>query len=103
VFSDRGGEANVSEIQRQLISKFCTLALTLEIQEAQALAGKEIDLDLFGRCAGHMRRIAETLGTDRVARAIPSLQEYLAALKASTPIIEEPPIDVDETSSESTS
>lgn len=66
VLSDMGGEANVSEVQRQLISKFATLALQLEEIEAAALEGEQIDLDLFGRCSGHMHRIAMTLGVKRV-------------------------------------
>jgi hypothetical protein len=81
VLSDRGGEQNVSEVQRQLISKFATLALQLELQEAAALAGEPIDVDLFGRCAGHLRRLAESLGVDRVPRNItPTVQDYVANL-----------------------
>jgi hypothetical protein len=80
VLADMGGEENTSEIQRQLISKFATLALTLEQQEAAALAGDEIDVDLFGRCAGHLRRIAEVLGLRRVPRDVPTLAEHLAKL-----------------------
>jgi hypothetical protein len=78
VLADAGGEENTSEIQRQLISKFCTLAIQLEAMEAAALVdGGDIDVDLFGRASGHLRRIAETLGLTRVARLVPSLQEYL--------------------------
>jgi hypothetical protein len=78
VLSDLGGEGNTSEIQRQLVSKFSTLAMQLENMEASALAGTEIDVDLFGRCAGHMRRIAETLGIARVPRDVtPTLDQYL--------------------------
>jgi len=80
VLADLGGEGNTSEIQRQLISKFATLALTLEQQEAAALAGDEIDVDLFGRCAGHLRRIAETLGLRRVPKDALTLAEHLARL-----------------------
>jgi hypothetical protein len=78
VLSDMGGEENTSEVQRQMISKFSTLAIQLEVMEAAALVGETIDLDLFGRCAGHMRRIAEVLGFSRVARAVPDLSTYLA-------------------------
>jgi hypothetical protein len=80
VLSDLGGEDNTSEIQRQLISKFATLALQLEEMEAAALAGNEIDVDLFGRCAGHLRRIAEALGFKRVPKDVPTLAEHLARL-----------------------
>jgi len=78
VLSDRGGEENVSEVQRQLISKFATLALQLELLEVAALAGQQIDCDLFGRVSGHLRRLAESLGVDRVARNIgPTLSDIL--------------------------
>ena len=77
VLSDMGGEANVSAVQRQLISKFATLAMRLEEMEASALAGQEIDVDLFGRCSGHLRRLAETLGLRRVPREVPDLHAYL--------------------------
>jgi hypothetical protein len=41
--------------------------------------GKAIDLDQFGRLAGHYRRICETLGIERRKRDLtPSLAEYLA-------------------------
>lgn len=80
VLADMGGADNVSEIQRQLIAKFATLALQLEAMEAAAIEGNEIDLDLFGRCAGHLRRIAEALGTGRVPRLLPSVAEYVESL-----------------------
>ena len=65
VLADIGGAENVSEIQRQLIAKFATLALQLEAMEAAAIEGNEIDLDLFGRClaicAGLQRRWASSV------------------------------------------
>ena len=84
------GEANISEVQRQLISKFATLALQLELMEAAALEGQTIDLDLFGRCAGHLRRIAETLGIERRPRDVtPGIDEIAAEIKANKRQIEE--------------
>jgi hypothetical protein len=77
VLADMGGDANVSAVQRQLISKFATLAMRLEEMEASALAGQEIDVDLFGRCSGHLRRLAETLGLRRVQKVVPDLRSYL--------------------------
>jgi hypothetical protein len=69
-----------TEIQRQLVGKFSTLALQLEALEAAAIEGDEIDLDLFGRCAGHLRRIAETLGLKRQPRDVTGdLKGYLSA------------------------
>jgi hypothetical protein len=83
VLSDMGGAESVSEIQHQLVAKFATLALQLESMEAAAIEGNEIDLDLFGRCAGHLRRIAEALGLKRTPRDVtPSVAEYVARLNA---------------------
>jgi hypothetical protein len=57
--------------------------LQLESMEAAAIEGNEIDLDLFGRCAGHLRRIAEALGLKRTPRDVtPSVAEYVARLNA---------------------
>jgi hypothetical protein len=79
VLADLGGEESTSEVVRQLISKFATLALQLEVMEAAAINGDEIDVDQFGRAAGHLRRIAETLGLRRVPKDVPDLHTYLAA------------------------
>src|SRR5665213_1207037 len=83
VLADMGGAENVSEIQHQLVAKFATLALQLEAMQAAAIEGNEIDLDLFGRCAGHLRRIAEALGVQRVPRDVtPSLSDIAAEIEA---------------------
>ena len=73
ITSDLGGDECITELQRQLISKFAAMAMQLEDMEAAAVAGEEIDLDLFGRISGHCRRIAESLGLKRVARDVTSL------------------------------
>jgi hypothetical protein len=78
-----GGEENVSEVQKQLVSKFATIALQLEVMEAAAIDGNEIDVDLFGRAAGHLRRIAETLGIERRQRDVsPTLEEIADEIAA---------------------
>ena len=83
VLADMGGEENVSEVQKQLVSKFATIALQLEVMEAAAIDGNEIDVDLFGRAAGHLRRIAEALGMQRVARDVtPTLADIADEIAA---------------------
>ena len=77
VVSDLGGEDQTSEIQRQLVSRFATLALSLEAMEAAAIEGSAIDLDLFARGAGHLRRLGEALGMKRVPKDITSLGSIL--------------------------
>jgi hypothetical protein len=81
VLSDMGGADNTSEVERQLISKFATLALQLELLEAAAIEGNKIDVDLFGRASGHLRRLAETLGLRRVPLQVPTLAEHLAQIE----------------------
>lgn len=83
IVSDLGGDECVTELQRQLISKFAAMAMQLEAMEAAAVAGEPIDLDLFGRITGHCRRIAETLGLQRRARTIvPTLAEIADEIEA---------------------
>jgi hypothetical protein len=77
VLVDLGGEDQTSEIQRQLVSRFATLALSLEAMEASAIEGSSIDLDLFARGAGHLRRIGEALGMKRTPRDVTGLGHIL--------------------------
>ena len=80
ILGDMGGEDQTSEIQRQLVSRFATLALSLEAMEAAAIEGNSIDLDLFARGAGHLRRIGEALGMKRTPRDVTGdLKGYLSA------------------------
>jgi hypothetical protein len=79
IIEDLGGEDALSEVQRQLVSKFATLSLQLEATEAAALAGQAIDAEAFGRAAGHLRRLAEVIGLQRRPRDITSLTDYLTA------------------------
>lgn len=79
IHSDLGGEEVLSEVQRQMVSTFATLAMRQEVLAAEAAQGEEIDLDLYGRIADRLRRIGETIGLERVSRDVtPSLQEYIA-------------------------
>ena len=76
--SDLGGD--LTEIKKQLVRSLATLAVWCEAQDAAALCGEPIDPDLYGRVAGHMRRLSETLGCERVARDVThDLRGYLAA------------------------
>lgn len=79
IISDLGGMDMLSEVQLQLVTRFSTLALQLEMTEAAALAGQAIDPEAFGRSAGHLRRLAEAIGLERRARTVPDLRDYIAA------------------------
>jgi len=58
--------------------------------EGRLSMGEQVDLDVFTRSASHLRRIFETLGVERQARAIvtPTVAGYVATLvegKAGSP------------------
>lgn len=79
ITGDLGGAEALSEVQCQMVSRFAFMAMQLEAMEAAAVQGDKVDLDLFSRTAGHMRRLGETLGITRKPRDVtPSLQDYIA-------------------------
>lgn len=67
---DLGGESTLSEFQLGLVSTASTLRCQLEKFEGQLSLGQDIDTDLYGRIAGHYRRICSELGIERKARDI---------------------------------
>jgi hypothetical protein len=77
--SDLGGRDGLSEAQLSLIKRASTLELELEQAEGRLSMGEPIDLDLYIRGTGSLRRILETLGLERQARDVtpPSVAEYL--------------------------
>jgi hypothetical protein len=68
--SDLGGRSNLSEAQLALIKRAATLEVELEQMEGQLSLGEQIDLDVFGRATGNLRRVWESLGLKRDARDI---------------------------------
>ena len=73
-----GSVSTLSEFQLGLIATAATLRCELERLEGKLSLGEDINLDVFGRLAGHYRRIVETLGIERRARDVtPDLQTYL--------------------------
>jgi hypothetical protein len=67
---DLGGRANLSEAQLALIKRAATLEVELEQMEGRLSLGESVDLDVFGRASGNLRRIWESLGLRREARDI---------------------------------
>jgi hypothetical protein len=65
---DLGGREIMTEFQLALCKRAASIEVTLESLESDLSSGQVVDLDLFGRLVGHLRRIAETLGLQRVAR-----------------------------------
>jgi hypothetical protein len=79
--SDLGGEVNTSAAERSLIRRAATMTVELERYEKRfALAGEASpeDLDLYSRIAANLRRLLESVGLQRRARAVgPSLGDLL--------------------------
>jgi hypothetical protein len=66
-----GGDLNsLSEAKRSLIKRAATIEIELEAIEGKLSTGKEADLSTYAMAAGHLKRILETLGLDRVARDV---------------------------------
>jgi hypothetical protein len=68
--SDLAGGEGLSEAQLSLIKRASAIELELEQMEGKLSKGETIDLDLFTRSVGHLRRILETLGLERRPREI---------------------------------
>jgi len=77
--ADAGGVAGLSELRLALIRRCAALIVESERMEGELASGKPVDLDLMARTAGHLRRIAETLGIDRVQRDVTPSLETIAA------------------------
>jgi hypothetical protein len=54
--ADLGDPAELSEGQKSLCRRAATLEVNLEQLEASMSQGDEVDIDRFGRLAGHLRR-----------------------------------------------
>ena len=74
-----GGTSTLSEFQLGLVGTAATLRCELERLEGQLSLGGAIDTDLYGRIAGHYRRICSELGIERRQRDVtPSVADYVA-------------------------
>jgi hypothetical protein len=66
-----GGDLNsLSEAKRSLIKRAATIEIELEALEGKLSEGKEADLGTYAMAAGHLKRILETLGIERVPRDV---------------------------------
>jgi hypothetical protein len=85
IVSDLGGAGRLSEGQRQIARRCAMLAVECEKIEGHAVAGEPIDLETYGQLTDRMGRAFQRLGLKRVAKAVPSLAEHLAALARERP------------------
>jgi hypothetical protein len=76
---DLGGVDRLSQMKLALVRR--TAAITVEIERLEcrlADGDASVDVDVLGRLVGHLRRLIETLGVDRVSRDVtPSLADIL--------------------------
>jgi hypothetical protein len=80
---DLGGADLLSEAQFSLIRRAAAIECELERLDARLSAGEPVDLDSYGRCAGHLRRLFETIGVERRSRDVtPSLADIAAEIHA---------------------
>jgi hypothetical protein len=75
--SDLGGRDTLSEAQLSLVKRASTLELELEQAEGRLSMGETVDMDLYIRATGTLRRTLESLGLERRAIDVtPSIAEY---------------------------
>jgi hypothetical protein len=79
--ADLGGADRMSEAQLSLCRRVSAIEVQLEQMEASMSEGDlNVDLDLYNRLAGNLRRILESLGLERKSRDVtPDLKSYLQA------------------------
>jgi hypothetical protein len=82
---DMGGEAQLSTIQRHLIEAFAGCAVNLHHMNACLLLGQEVDVANHAQACSSLVRIASRLPLGRIAKQVPSMQEYLASLPPQQP------------------
>ena len=70
MIGDMGGEAMLSEAQRQLLRRAVTLSLQCEHWDHAAAVGEEVDWDLYSRTTNTLRRMLESIGLKRVPRKL---------------------------------
>ena len=79
IVSDLGGVDLLSEGQKQLARRAATISIACEKMEGEAAAGRDIDLEEYGRLTDRLGRAFQRLGLRRQARTIePSLSDILA-------------------------
>lgn len=86
IVSDLGGPDTLSEGQRQLARRASMLSVQCEVLEGQAVAGKAIDLEVFGKLTDRLGRTFQRLGLRRKQRDVtPTVAEYLRSLEGRPP------------------
>ena len=76
--ADAGGRDMVSEAKLSLIRRAAAMECEIERLEAKLSRDENVDLDVFGRAASHLRRLFEVIGIERRPRDVTEHPNYLA-------------------------
>lgn len=81
--SDLGGSEACSEAEKAILRRAAVLVVQMEALEVRFASNpghiSHPDLDLYGRLAGHLRRLLDTTGLERRSRDItPTIDQYMA-------------------------
>jgi hypothetical protein len=79
--SDLGGSDVVSTAEKQIIQRAAITSALLESMAAEWLATGQMDAAMWATLSNLERRLYETLGLERRAKPVESLQEYLEKKK----------------------
>ena len=80
---DAGGLETLTELKLALIRRCAALVCECERMENALADGEKVDVDLLARLSSHIRRVAESIGIDRVRRDVtPTIGELVARHKA---------------------
>jgi hypothetical protein len=85
--SDLGGASNLSEAQLSMIRQAWAMEVCLESMEAKMSAGDmTVDLSIYSKVSGELRRLFETVRTLRVARIVggSEVEEYFEPRRPTT-------------------
>jgi hypothetical protein len=77
--ADLGGADLLSEAQFSLIRRAAAIECELERLDARLSRDELVDMDVYARVAGHLRRLFETVGLERRQRDVTSLGSILRA------------------------
>lgn len=76
--NDLGGADRLSYAQRSLVERALFLEYWLAQQEQSLVKGNDFDVAKWVQAANSLQGLMAKLGLNRVARDVPSLQDYLA-------------------------
>jgi hypothetical protein len=75
ITTDLGGD--LSALRTGIVDRLVVLGAMLQAVEVEWMSGMDVDLGQYAAGCGHYRRLAESLGLDRVPRAVNGNQRDL--------------------------